>query len=258
LTQRSTNMIRKVIIHYHLFKNAGTSVDKLLKVNFPNRWVTREFPDGPRQGKIAQVESWVRQEQDATAFSSHTAPLPPPTIDGLEVFPILFVRHPIDRIASVYAFERVQAQNGVSGFGAVLARNTTMAGYIEVRLSLGGDRQCRNFHVGRLAQVFTGVARPEGGDETELALRALEALPFVGSVEKFDQSIDKLRIWLTPHFPDFQSIAVAENVTSDRSIPMEQRLEKIRLEIGDDLYRVLCDANSGDLAVYEDVRNRIG
>jgi hypothetical protein len=250
-------MIRKIIIHYHLFKNAGTSVDKLLKANFPNRWVTKEFGGGQHKTNIAQVESWIRQENKAIAFSSHTALLPPPTIEGVEVFPILFVRHPIDRIASAYTFERKQADNNAGGFGAVLARNTSLAGYIEVRLSLGHDRQCRNFHVGRLAQLFMGVAGPEGGDETELALRALEALPFVGSVEKFDQSIVKLRVW-PPYFPDFQSIAVAENVTSDRSIPMEQRLEKIRLEIGDDLYRVLCDANSGDLAVYEAVRSRIG
>jgi hypothetical protein len=31
---------RKVVIHYHLFKNAGTSVDRMLKEIYGERWVT--------------------------------------------------------------------------------------------------------------------------------------------------------------------------------------------------------------------------
>jgi hypothetical protein len=34
---------RNVILHFHLFKNAGTSLDALLKENFPTQWLTKEF-----------------------------------------------------------------------------------------------------------------------------------------------------------------------------------------------------------------------
>ena len=34
---------RTIILHYHLFKNAGTSIDAILKDNFDEKWVTREF-----------------------------------------------------------------------------------------------------------------------------------------------------------------------------------------------------------------------
>ncbi len=241
-------MIRNAIVHYHLFKNAGTSVDEVLKANFPNQWVTREFSDGQQSVNIAQVGQWIQQEKDAIAFSSHTAMLPPPRLDGVQIFPIIFVRHPIDRIASVYAFERNQVSDS---FGAVLARSTTLAGYIEARLSR--DRQCRNFHVAKLAQMFSG----DEGDEITLAFRALENLPFVGLVEKFDQSIVRLVEWLSPHFPGFHAIPVARNVTRDRSIPLEQRLENIRAEIGNDHYECLLDANREDLALYDAVRKRL-
>src|SRR3972149_2125526 len=125
--------MRKVILHYHLFKNAGTSVDALLKTNFEGRWVTREFGGGPHAANVAKVRQWVEEEKDAVAFSSHTTMLPPPKVEGVQFFPIVFVRHPIDRIASAYAFERKQKENG---FGAVLARNTSLGAYIDVRLAL--------------------------------------------------------------------------------------------------------------------------
>jgi len=171
--------VRKLILHYHLFKNAGTSVDELLKRSFGSRWVTREFNGGGPAAHRAELARWLQEERDAVAFSSHTAQLPPPAAAGVECFPLIFVRHPIDRIASAYAFE---TKHGGSGFGAVLARNTTLAGYIEVRLSLGHDRQCRNFHVARLAQMFPAT----DGDERARAMKALDALPFVGLVEAFD------------------------------------------------------------------------
>jgi hypothetical protein len=242
--------MRKVVFHYHLFKNAGTSVDALLKHNFPNRWVNKEFDAGQHHANVAQVAGWIRQESDAIAFSSHTAMLPPPMLDAVDFFPIVFVRHPIDRIASAYAFEHKQGLSGVGGYGAVLARHTSLGGYIDVRLSQGQDRQCRNFHVARLAQMFHG----EAGDESARAMRALEALPFVGLVEEFDHSIRRLCNWLEPHFPGFEPMAVAENVTRDRSIPLEARLAQIREEIGNDLYQQLQDANAADLAVFDALR----
>jgi hypothetical protein len=239
--------LRKVILHYHFFKNAGTSVDEILMANFPGQWVTREFDDNRHAVNVAIVGEWVQAEKNAIAFSSHTAMLPPPKLEGVKFFPILFVRHPIDRIASAYYFERKQE---VDHFGTVLARNTTLRGYIEVRLSLGRDRQgrnfCRNFQVARLAQMFTG----EEGDETTLALKALNTLPFVGLVEEFDRSIERMTEWLTPHFPGFHARPVASNVTRDHSLPLEQKLERIKAEIGERCYARLLEANEGDMAVF--------
>src|SRR5258708_242269 len=120
--------MRNLIFHYHLFKNAGTSVDAILKANFSGRWVTREFNGGPHAANVARVGQWVEEEKDAVAFSSHTAMLPPPSLEDVQFFPVVFVRHPIDRIASAYAFECKQPGDG---FGAVLARNTTLGGYID-------------------------------------------------------------------------------------------------------------------------------
>ncbi len=59
---------RTIILHYHLFKNAGTSVDAILQRNFPGRWVTREFPIAG-ENNTALVEDWIRETPDAIAYS---------------------------------------------------------------------------------------------------------------------------------------------------------------------------------------------
>src|SRR3546814_17353081 len=103
---------------------------------------------------------------EAVAFSSHTAELPPPVLPGIRVIPLIFIRHPIDRIASVYSFERKQEADT---FGAVLARNTTLKGYAQVRLRIPKDRQCHTFHLERFGKMFPA----DEGTELERAQRAL-------------------------------------------------------------------------------------
>ncbi|MDD2725286.1 MAG: glycosyltransferase [Methylovulum sp.] len=239
--------MRKVIFHYHLFKNAGTSVDAILKTHFPNGWVTREF-NAPHATKLAEVAQWIEQEQDAVAFSSHTADLPPPKLENIEVFPIIFIRHPIDRIASAYYFEKKQNSDNGS---ALLAKNTTLSGYIDAHLAHKGASQCRNFQSYRLAQWLMDT----NGDMTELALQAIEKLPFIGLVEAFDESIQRLSDWLSPHFPEFRPMVAAKNAERI-SQTLEQKLAEIRADLGETKYAELLEANAADMAIYHAVQNK--
>jgi hypothetical protein len=241
--------LRKVILHYHLFKNAGTSVDVLLEQGFPGRWVTREFPVHNHEANVNHVGLWVQTQRDAVVFSSHTALMPPPAMPGVECFPIMFVRHPLDRLASVYAFERNQ---GGDEFGAVLARNTSLAGYVETRLAMPYDRQCRNFHAWRLAHLF----QVDDGTDRERALLAVDTLPFVGLVERYNASVARMVAWLQPHFPAVQATVVAANVSRDHSITLDKRLAGIEAELGASLYARVLEANADDLAIHQAVGER--
>ncbi|NDY93374.1 sulfotransferase family 2 domain-containing protein [Ideonella livida] len=239
-------MSRTVIFHYHLFKNAGTSVDQVLKENFGERWVTREFTNKPAKLHAQEVAQWVQDNPEALAFSSHTAELPLPEVEGVEFIPVIYVRQPLDRIASAYAFETKQ---GGAGFGAVLARNTSLAGYVEVRLSMPRDRQCRNFQSSRFARMFAA----EGGTEREQALKAAQALPFIGVVEDFAGSMNRLEALLKPHFPDFKVRHVAANVSRDLSLGMDERLAQLRQKLGDAVFEQVRAANEDDEALYQAV-----
>ena len=111
---------RKVLIHYHLFKNAGTSVDAILRRNFGHRWVNTEFPPRAQADHQEAVRRLILDNPNLAAVSSHTLMLPVPEIEGVEVFPILFVRHPLDRLKSAYEFERQQTTATV---GSELAKD---------------------------------------------------------------------------------------------------------------------------------------
>lgn len=237
--------MRKIILHYHLFKNAGTSLDATFKENFKgDEWVTKEFPAQPAKNR-EEVAQWILDNPQAKCFSSHTAFLPPPKLDGIKVLPVIFMRHPIDRIASAYEFERKQGGNS---FGAVLARNTDLKGYIETRLSIPSDRQCRNFHMHRFAMMYGEKV----GDEFERAKKAVETLPFVGVVENYKESLERLEKWL--HKEGFKEISLTlkeKNVSRTLSKPLKEKLKEVSSKLGEEIYSIFVDANKEDIYLYE-------
>ncbi|MCP8897873.1 hypothetical protein [Gilvimarinus xylanilyticus] len=237
--------MRQVIFHYHLFKNAGTSLDSQLKKNVKRgEWLTDEFP-GPLKPNRAGVKRWLESEPRARVFSSHSAYLPEPDIADVKVLPVIFIRHPIDRIASIHAFEKKQ---GTDNFGSVLARHTNLQGYIESRLALPKDRLCRNFH----SQRFGFRYDPEVGTELFRAQKAVAELPFVGVVDRFEESLVRLQEWLREEgFPGMRLVAVRKNVSRDLDRSLAERLDEIKREIGSDTYKKLLKANEEDLQLYE-------
>jgi hypothetical protein len=236
--------MRRVILHYHLFKNAGTSLDAAFKENFKgDEWVTAEFPSQPAKNREL-VKQWIIDNPQAKCFSSHSAMLPPPKIEGVKVLPVIFMRHPIDRIASAYEFEKKQ---GGDGFGAVLARNTDFKGYVETRLSLGNDRQCRNFHMQRLAAMFGEKL----GDEVVRAKLAIDTLPFVGLVEDFSKFLILLEKWMKSEgFSDIVLQPVEKNVSRSVHKPIEEKLKVIQNSLGDNVWKSLLASNEKDIELY--------
>jgi hypothetical protein len=166
-------MDRTIILHYHLFKNAGTSLDRILKQNFGDKWVTREFPQNGGNN-TEMVADWIRDTPEAIAYSSHTMIGPIPEVAGVRVVSVMLLRDPIERIKSAYRFERKQQADT---WGAQLAKEHDFEGYVRARLARPGDRQCRNFQTARLASLCPGDAR---------ALRA----PATGSA-----GISRPRVW---------------------------------------------------------------
>ena len=237
---------RKLLLHYHLFKNAGTSVDAILRRNFGDRWVNVEFPPPAKANHQEAIRTLILDNPRLCAISSHTLMLPVPRIDGFEILPILFVRHPLDRMKSAYEFER--RQDGMT-VAARIARDTDFAGYLKTRLGNPGDRSCRNFQVNRLAMAVPG-AEPE----LDRALAAVDQLPFVGLVEEFAASATTLQHFARAMFPDFASFEAWENSTKARHRTLDERLDEIRIELGDVDFADVLEANAGDLVLWERVR----
>lgn len=239
-----------LLIHYHIFKNAGTSVDRMLKANFGDRWADREFTETPPARRHQSIRAFLEQRSELQAFSSHTAPLPEPDLPDRAIVPILFVRHPLLRVRSAYGFERRQ---DATTRGAVLAKATDLRGYVTTFLDDPRARQARNFQSVRFASGTPG--RP--AQERERALATLARLPFVGLVEAYDESVARLGALIAPLFPEFRAVALHENATaSDPAASTDDQLAALREELGPDLYDRLIAENACDLELFDTVRAR--
>ncbi|WP_299323397.1 sulfotransferase family 2 domain-containing protein [Parasphingopyxis sp.] len=238
-----------ILLHYHLFKNAGTSVDAMLKANFGEAWVEQEFETRGSESNCDAVRQFLVERPHIKALSSHTALMPVPEIESVEIFPILFVRHPILRLKSAYAFESKQ---DADTHGARLARSTDFSGYISAMLEQENATQAWNFQTTRLAYCHCG-----GSDvPLERAQNALRQLPFVGLVEEYVLSIDILVAKLKPHIHDFEPLLARKNATSDGSESVTARIAAIQTELGDALFERLVRANFADLAIYYTIADR--
>lgn len=239
-------MTRTVILHYHLFKNAGTSVDQILQSNFKEAWVTREFPTNT-QDNSDQVAEWILSTPEAVAYSTHTALGPVPKIPGLTILTVLMLRDPLARIRSAYRFE---ARQDADTWGAQLARENDFEGYVTQRLARAGDRQCRNFQTQRLASMVPSLDPgfdPGLDPELERAQAALDTISVLGLVEAFDGMTERLNSVLAPHFPGFHAQAVQANTTHET----HKTEADLRTE------QVLRAANAQDLALWEAARAKL-
>jgi hypothetical protein len=251
--------MRHVIVHYHLFKNAGSTVDSILTANFPgdsHRHIEGEYP-----WSIVEPSTLLdlaRSNPRLKAISSHQARLPLPSDSSITFLPILFLRHPIDRFASVYEFERQQPESDMSPSVAI-ARSGGLAAFAEWVISRNATAVCRNFHVAHLSSSQTDMRYARATHEDYLKAWAhLESLPYFGIVESFAESVKNFDAIMRPHVGDLNLSFTRQNVSPGRDDSLEVRLRKIEAELGPTLHRELLEANNLDMMFYEQAVTRFG
>lgn len=234
---------RLIVFHYHLFKNAGTSVDRILKDNFSGQWVTKEFFDYPVHGHHVEVGNWIKEDRNKISFSSHTAFGPVPKCSDVDIYSVIFIRHPIERLWSAYQFERRQ---NASSLGSVLASETSFRGYVRVRLAISNDRFCTNFHTFRLASFFPN----QGMTEAARAVRAMDELSLVGVVEQFEDSMTVFGNDMKKFFPEFNPTIRHENAGSTKTKLRKEKEAQLKHELGKDLWDELIEQNKLDFELH--------
>jgi hypothetical protein len=247
--------MRFVVLHYHLFKNAGSTIDSILGKKFPgdsHGHVEGQYPWSTISDK--EVLDYVLANPQLLAISSHQARLPLPEHPRIRFLPILFLRHPIDRLASVYEFERKQPETDLSPSVAI-ARNGGLAAFANWVVERGATAVCRNFHVAHLASTQRDMREARATHEDYLkALSRLKELPFFGLVEQFDESLDSLQDLMRPHIGELDANFTIQNFSAGRQARLDDRLAHIERELGPSLYRELLEHNSLDLLLYREAQ----
>lgn len=243
---------RPIIIHFHFFKNAGTSIESILRKNFKEHFITFE-PGGATETFPASTLVPLLEERDElAAVSSHTISFPAPRRENWNIFPIVFLRHPLARIVSMYSYEKNQDSQSP---GAILAKEHGLTGYIEARLKNPGERTLRNYQTWMLARGQTSSR-----DDRELlctAKKTIDEIPVVGLVEKFDESIQQLSDWLKPYFPSLEMTPEHQNRSDTSGLSLSNKLQRLKDSIGDDLYARLEHENLMDIELHDHVVKKL-
>jgi GT2 family glycosyltransferase len=239
---------RPVIVHCHIFKNAGTTLDWSLQRQFGAGFLDHRDDDSMRQG-AAFLGPFIENHPKLDAISSHHVQFPLPTAAGLELLPIIALRHPIDRARSVYEFEKRQDADTP---GAKAAKAMSFAEYVAWRLRPDVSPTIRNFHCGYCTSRYDS----EIGEQDYLeALARLTGTPLLVVVERYDESMLLLEHHLERYFPGIDLSYVRQNVTADREGCLEDRVAAVYGELGPELTREFRESNHWDMTLYEDARN---
>lgn len=243
-------------MHYHIFKNAGSTIEYVLRRAFGERFATVH---GPAPDSILWPEdlvAFVASHPDIVAVSSHHLKYPKPSAPGLIVFDLCFLRDPIQRLWSVYNYLcRVESFDELSACAKSMSVRQFFELMIEEHPQLVNDVQ--------VSLIANGGAytRPPAFTDLRVAADVLRQISVVGLVDLFDESLVAAEYFLRPAFPRLQFQYVKQNVSpalspndGDTNVQPEQRL---RAEIGDVLYRRLEQLNQLDFQLVARARREV-
>lgn len=201
--------MRFVILHYHILKNAGSTVEELLDRSFGDRFARL---DSAERNHIVSTEAlldFVRANPSLTAISSHQIRHPLPEVPGILFFDICFLRDPIERIRSMHDYFRKRPSPGdpVSDLANTLAQGAFVAKLIEDH-----PLQVRNVQVNLLA---TGGDSDEPTEQDlDVAVERMLAASFPGVVDMFPESVEAGEYFLRQVFPELDCAVSPANVSA--------------------------------------------
>ena len=243
---------REVILHAHIFKNAGSTLDGALRRQFGNGFVDHRDDEAMRAGGASYLYDLLNARPEILALSSHHMPLPINDHDDIRFSRLIFLRHPIERAESVYLFERTQ---GAKTPGSQFARRHSFTDYIEWRLSTAVGRTLSN-HQTRICSGYRGpdITR----DHLAIAENYVHQHCHAGIVDRFDESMVLFEAHLQTRFSDIDLSYQSRNVNrpTAQTLTMAARVDSCLQHAGSQAEALLA-ANQLDLELYTRVNDAL-
>ena len=250
--------MRCIILHGHIFKNAGTTFDWSLHNNFGEGFLDHREDVLMRRDGCNHLRDLVNTTPGLNAISSHSMTRSLPRLPGVEFMPAYILRHPIARIRSVYTFERRQLANTP---GARAAKLKNFRDYVGWRMQADVARTIRNYQTVYLAGRHGATADADiAARFFAQALENLGSSPLVGTVEDYDRTMVLFEETLKTRFPQIDLSYIAQNVSGGKIPPGsdtgDEAVARILTDLGG-LQKQVIDENSFDLALYQAAVHRM-
>ena len=245
-------LMRLAILHYHIFKNAGSTIEDILDHSFGERFAKLETP--AHEGLISNPDlvRFFDARPGLRAFSSHQVRHPLPEARGYLFFDICFLRDPIDRIRSIYTYFR-QRPNPADPLSD-LANRTALGDFIASMIQ-DFPLFVKNVQVNLLACAGDSD-EPEPRD-LDLAIQRMLATSFLGVVDCFDQSVAAGAHALRRAFPELDCDRPAVNVSDGLQGTVASRTEKLRQACSQEVFEELLRLNSLDRQLVDRARAEV-
>ena len=82
---------RFLIVHYHIFKNGGSTIASILEREFPNGFATVHGPDDVSVLDQASLADFIAEHAAIQAISSHHLRYPKPIVPNTIIFDCCFL-----------------------------------------------------------------------------------------------------------------------------------------------------------------------
>lgn len=247
-------MRRTVLLHHHIFKNAGSTVDAVLTRNFPDRAVLHDKP--VEQGKHLlspdEVKAVLDDNPQAVSLSSHQLNLQRFSFWDVDVIDLALVRHPLDRLRSMHQFynKSPQLQTPL----ALCAQAHPLGGFVEQLLGNAFRRHASDFQTWVFGASTLGRYRRPTAALLASAKERLAGLGCPGVVELFDESMAVAETVVAGRIGPVDFSYRVVNRTSAAGSTLESRLAGLREEIGQNAYDRLGEMNRLDIELWEFAR----
>ena len=233
---------RFLIVHYHIFKNGGSTIASILEREFQTGFATVHGPDDVSVLDNTCLADFISGHAAIQAISSHHLRYPKPVLPNMVIFDCCFLRNPLDRLQSLYSyFQRINSDDPLSR----LARQQHPRSFFK-KLMDNAPHLVSNVQVMMLAQggAFT---RPADAPDVDVAADVVGKMAIPGLVEKFDESLVAAEYFLKPAFPRLRLDYRPQNVSRPLETNSADRQEWLRHSWGSDLYATLVQLNQCDL-----------
>ena len=245
---------RNIILHSHIFKNAGTTFDHSLENNFNDKFIDHRDDEKIVKDKQDYLVDYLNQNKYIKAFSSHSIHFNAVNNDEFNFHQIYFLRHPIERIKSVYTFELKQPTE--VSLGAKMAKELDLNEYIRWRMRDDVAATIRNCHT-----IFISGqgSSPNFLDEKfKIALSNIKRMPLIGVVDRYDESMVMFEDYLQKFFPTIDLSYVKKNVTNkDTKISTDEKSNIFLETLDEDLQKLVLEKNAYDLELYKIVNEML-
>lgn len=249
---------RAVICHYHIYKNSGTSFSKLLEANFGERHINFDGPIAGFQVNQDQLTEIVENNPEVVSISSHQIYLPAPSTLNIRFIPVVFLRHPLLRIRSIFLFET--SGNSESATSVDMKdRLASFEAWAEARLKDPARLlSISNGQANQLSRAYCRAPQMQLIDgacihDMDLAFNNLKLATCVARTESYSEDVLLFEATFADNGIEFSSqLGGVENISAgDYDAPLPQQLETFRASMSTSLWDQLVSINQQDQALYD-------